>query len=140
MAKGLTITKGVSPAMQWFKYRQNNSGGVFTYPAAMVFVQATSAVKADRLAKRAVGIYFDGVESGVDCDCCGDRWNCAYVGDGQDAPTFHGHGIADSDGNFCPTVASDLFAMAAEDGVPDIALVFADGHVTYRDRKKDVPR
>ncbi len=77
-----------------FYYTQNNSGGAYDYPewsgpedlggvfAAYdwqdqqvdVWVMAESTDKADELVQKYAGVYFDGIESGMDCECCGDRW------------------------------------------------------------------
>lgn len=62
----------------WYEYNQNNSGGTHVYDdnrglSECVFIEADSAKEADRYAK-SIGIYFEGVDSGRDCDCCGDRW------------------------------------------------------------------
>lgn len=63
---------------KWFHYRQNNSGGHFDYDpkegiSVNVYVEARDAKEADFRAEQ-IGIYFDGIENGMDCDCCGDRW------------------------------------------------------------------
>lgn len=58
----------------FYLFRQNNSGGSFGPPAAYVFVEASSAEEANDIAERDLDIYFDGVGSGRDCDCCGDSW------------------------------------------------------------------
>lgn len=34
-------------------------------------------------------VYFDGVEDGFDCDCCGDRWYRAYDSEGTDVPMIY---------------------------------------------------
>ena len=80
--------------MKKFIYTQNNSGGAYDYPewtgpadlggvfAACdwqekqvdVWVMAESASEANELAQKYAGVYFDGCERGMDCDCCGDRW------------------------------------------------------------------
>ena len=60
----------------FYKYSQNNSGGSFdiddTLTIVMIF-EADSSSEADNLAIEK-GIYFNGCEEGLDCDCCGDRW------------------------------------------------------------------
>lgn len=56
----------------FFRYNQNNTNGCFIGPQ-IVFVDAASAEEAEALA-RSAGVYFDGVETGADCLCCGDRW------------------------------------------------------------------
>jgi hypothetical protein len=62
--------------MHWFKFDQNNSGGVFIRDdrvAHTVWIQARSADEANAKAE-SIGIYFDGCDTGDDCPCCGDRW------------------------------------------------------------------
>lgn len=63
----------------FYLYDQNNSGGSFEVDddvAHRVIIEAVSAAKANKKAK-SVGIYFNGVEKGIDCECCGDRWSSA---------------------------------------------------------------
>ncbi len=60
----------------WYEYRQNNSGGSFVKNDKVtitVLIEEVDATKANYKAQD-VGIYFDGVSDGQDCDCCGDRW------------------------------------------------------------------
>jgi hypothetical protein len=62
----------------WYHYQQNNSGGTFDIDekagiGPRVWIEAPSADAADRRAED-IGLYFDGLEKGVDCPCCGDRW------------------------------------------------------------------
>jgi hypothetical protein len=64
--------------MAYFLYRQNNSGGDYDIDLKKglninVIVEADSEMEADAKACD-VGIYFDGVANGTDCECCGDRW------------------------------------------------------------------
>lgn len=63
--------------MPFYHYDQNNSGGAFIEPALNVFIEASSPEEADAIAE-ANGLYFDGVDDGYDCDCCGDRWSRAW--------------------------------------------------------------
>lgn len=63
--------------MSFFKFRQNNSGGSFDIDDKVtiaVWIEADSFDEANAKAE-SIGIYFDGCESGMDCDCCGDRWS-----------------------------------------------------------------
>lgn len=76
----------------YFEFSQNNSGGGWQIDhdagiSEVVFVQASSASEANEKAK-AVGIYFDGVSTGQDCSCCGNRWSeCWEFDEGnEDAP------------------------------------------------------
>jgi len=59
--------------IMFYEYYQNNSGGTYRGPARMVCVEASNPQEADRRAE-AVGLYFDGVRKGFDCECCGNRW------------------------------------------------------------------
>ena len=64
----------------FYTYRQNNSYGVFDVDEHVkhyVIIEADAASEADKKAEN-LGIYFDGVEKGRDCPCCGDRWHKAY--------------------------------------------------------------
>ena len=64
----------------FYTYRQNNSYGVFDVDDNVkhyVIIEADSASGADEKAE-SIGLYFDGVEKGRDCPCCGDRWHKAY--------------------------------------------------------------
>lgn len=78
--------------MKYYSYRQNNSGGSFIvddYVAHNVIVQAESPQQADTIAE-SKGVYFNGCESGLDCECCGDRWHPTYEGDATDTPLVYG--------------------------------------------------
>jgi hypothetical protein len=60
----------------FFEYNQNNSGGGFDVDDKVthrLFIEAEDYNKADRIAQ-GLGVYFDGCDNGMDCECCGDRW------------------------------------------------------------------
>lgn len=84
----------------FYHYSQNNSFGIFDrYQdkgiGTDVIIEAHSAHNANKMAKK-IGIYFDGVEKGIDCPCCGDRWYEAYSDDkGTVNPTIHGKALTD---------------------------------------------
>lgn len=64
--------------MRFYIFTQNNSGGWFDHNPEKgigyrVAIQALTAEHANAIAQQ-TGIYFDGIEKGVDCSCCGDRW------------------------------------------------------------------
>lgn len=59
---------------KFYEYEQSCSGGWFESPAIKVFIEARDNLIADELAYDEYGIYFDGVDAGMDCACCGDRW------------------------------------------------------------------
>lgn len=81
---------------KWFTFRQNNSGGLFDIDKNLnvfVIIEAYDEVHAlDRAIE--VGIYFDGVERGKDCECCGNRWS-RYC-DESDVPSIYGETIEQS--------------------------------------------
>ena len=65
----------------WYHFNQNNSGGRFDIDqdrgiGPHVWIEAVNAGHANYIA-RDLGIYFDGVDDGIDCKCCGDRWHWA---------------------------------------------------------------
>lgn len=69
-----------SPHRKFWDYRQNNSFGFFIddgIVSILVLIEADTAEEADTRAQD-LGIYFDGLESGRDCECCGSRWTSAY--------------------------------------------------------------
>jgi hypothetical protein len=75
--------------MKFFHFSQNNSFGRFEGPHNLV-VEAESATDANERAQD-WGVYFDGVESGLDCPCCGDRWYELWEGEsGKDFPHVWG--------------------------------------------------
>lgn len=85
----------------FYTYRQNNSGGSFKITKKIkhyVIIEADSASEADEKAE-SIGIYFDGVEKGRDCPCCGDRWHKAYsLGygiEGTKEPEIWGQSVMD---------------------------------------------
>lgn len=63
--------------MKYYMWRQNNTGGSFVTNddlSRFVVIQADSYADAEEKAF-SFGIYYDGVDSGYDCACCGDRWH-----------------------------------------------------------------
>lgn len=83
----------------YYTFRQNNSGGGFDIDekrgiSITVIVEADSTDDADERAER-LGIYFDGCETGQDCDCCGDRWSRAWSHDEAEVPSVYGTPLID---------------------------------------------
>lgn len=74
----------------FYTFRQNNSGGSFINNAAVgqyVIIEAPTKERAYDIAED-IGLYWDGVYEGRDCDCCGDRW---YRGaDEYEEPKIYG--------------------------------------------------
>jgi hypothetical protein len=76
--------------MAWFEFSQNNSGGHFDIDRSngigpRVWIEAADADAANERALD-IGLYFNGVEAGFDCDCCGDRWYEVWDSDGVAEP------------------------------------------------------
>jgi hypothetical protein len=69
--------------MKVYEWSQNNSGGVFDTDDQLCHRVVIEAETLDEAEEKAfsLGIYYDGVERGYDCDCCGDRWVRPWVGD-----------------------------------------------------------
>jgi hypothetical protein len=62
----------------WYVFSQNSSGGSFDIDnkvgiGSRVWIEANGKDEANERAL-SIGIYFDGVNVGYDCPCCGDRW------------------------------------------------------------------
>lgn len=76
----------------FYTFYQNNSGGSFAANrdlAEYVIIEADTASEANDKAE-SIGIYFCGVDTGVDCGCCGDRWHPVSGSDGKTSPTIYG--------------------------------------------------
>lgn len=71
---------------KFYHFNQNNSGGVFVrdeHVCHHVIIEANNYVEANIKAV-GIGIYFNGCETGDDCDCCGDRWFAQWDFGGHD--------------------------------------------------------
>ena len=53
-----------------------------------MIIEAENASEANARGE-GLGIYFDGVKNGCDCECCGDRWYPVW-GQGEDEPLIYG--------------------------------------------------
>lgn len=66
--------------LKFYEYSQNNTGGSFVTDDKLchsLFIEANSSTEADEIAE-GLGCYWNGVDEGSDCPCCGDRWYGAY--------------------------------------------------------------
>lgn len=117
----------------WYEYRQNNSGGHFAYSDGVsnfVLIEASSVDKANSKAE-SIGIYFNGCDEGIDCDCCGDRWYEEY----EAMTEFTTYSFRK--GGYGATTHADVrgYAQALADndtwvrGKPAVIVYFADGSV-----------
>ena len=85
--------------MPYFHFNQNNSGGGFDFDEATgithhVVIEAASADEANDRAE-SIGLYFDGVTSGRDCECCASRWGRVVPYDGNPEPMVYHHKVND---------------------------------------------
>lgn len=77
--------------MPFFTFNQNNSGGRYHINeklAKVVIIEADHDAAANEFAE-SIGIYFDGIDKGQDCPCCGDRWSQASERDGRPEPRIY---------------------------------------------------
>lgn len=78
--------------VMFYTFSQNNSGGSFDRSDVLgdyVIVEAENARRANQRAEE-LGIYFNGVDSGSDCECCGDRWYEVSEYHGSASPEIYG--------------------------------------------------
>lgn len=78
---------GRKETIMFYQFDQNNSGGSFDVDENVchrLFIEADSLEEATDKAE-SLGCYWDGVENGIDCPCCGDRW---YSGDEVDIERY----------------------------------------------------
>lgn len=72
---------------KFYTFSQNNSGGSFSKPAIFLIVEASNSDEAANIAMNH-GVYFNGVDGEMDCECCGDRWYDSP--DVSDTPSIYG--------------------------------------------------
>ena len=86
----------------FYQFKQNNSGGNFVENekvAQFVIIEANDHNHANEIAE-SIGIYFDGCEKELDCECCGDRWYEVEDYDGSETPLLFGERVEDFDNWF----------------------------------------
>lgn len=74
-----------SVKMKYFMFVQNNSYGKYDITDELkevVIIEARDSIEANEIGV-SLGMYFDGVYKGIDCPCCGDRWDTALESDGE---------------------------------------------------------
>lgn len=80
----------------FYCFNQNNSGGSFTFDpesgiSHYVIIEADDREEAVYRAGR-IGLYFNGIDSGYDCSCCGDRWSEPWDEKGSNVPRIYNDG------------------------------------------------
>lgn len=112
---------------QFFTFSQNNSGGSFVFKKeGITHYVVIEAVDANHAASRAeeIGLYFNGCDSGQDCECCGDRWYRPYRDDGDKKPMIYGKAASEY---------KDVNWMGEN---PEIVVHYLDGKIEWHDGKK----
>lgn len=118
--------------LKWYEFSQNNSGGSFDVDDKVthrVFIEAGSEHEATEKALE-LGIYFQGVDDGIDCPCCGDRW---YSGSEVTFPIkWKGELLEDMD-EYAELLVHDYGWISNDQGPtsqPDTRMYHIDGKVT----------
>lgn len=64
----------------FYFFDQNNSGGSFVVNDKLCNRLVIEAETCDEAINKSLelGCYYNGVDEGLDCDCCGDRWGSPY--------------------------------------------------------------
>ncbi len=83
----------------FYTFCQNNTGGNFEVDADVdqyVIIEALTSDHANSIAEN-IGIYFDGCDAGMDCTCCGDRWDRVDENYAQSTPMLYNAPIEELD-------------------------------------------
>lgn len=113
----------------WFEVTQNNPGGKFIVNKNIcynLFIEANSLLEA-KIKAETLGCYWDGVEIGYDCPCCGDRWDRPI--DAITFPRFHGS-------NNIEEYAQNLADKYGGWTTPDARIFYLDGTIKEINSKK----
>lgn len=119
----------VSTGSRFFRYHQSNPGGHtirerYTGIWDNVIVEATDAEHANRRAL-GIGIYFDGVSRGLDCDCCGNRWHPQWDdAEGDEVPSVYDESVMVLDNSHASYAHPAGFVHYMDDSV--LPFVFVD--------------
>lgn len=110
--------------MSFYKWQQNNTGGIFVTNDKLchqIIIEADTEEESEQKAFD-MGVYYDGVESGDDCDCCGDRW---YSPDKYEFPFTYSIGIVFDNVEDYAQYLADNFGWT----IPDIRIFYKNGEV-----------
>lgn len=118
----------------FYTFRQNNSGGSFEIDpdkgiSVVVIIEAPNDTVASRLAEDK-GIYFNGVDAGQDCECCGDRWHRPWD-EGYEVPSVYGTPIDEYYGKKDPEDLTRRMKWSGDK--PDCFVHYLDGRVEAYD-------
>lgn len=102
---------------KFYSFGQNNSGGFWKDPAIQLIIEASSYSEAEKIAYD-YGVYFNGCDEGIDCECCGDRWSTSWNEEGFDKPGVYTSGDWEEHRRRAP-----------QDRVPSLMIVYANGEI-----------
>jgi hypothetical protein len=104
----------------FYTFNQNNSGGRFIRNSDIDHYVVIEAENEDEATEKAtdIGIYFNGCETGHDCECCGDRWYGCETG--TEVPSSYS----------APLVMADVSSVK-DPKKHSVIIHYLDGRVVY---------
>lgn len=83
--------------MPFYTFYQNNSGGEFVVDVERgishyVVIEAPDRDESIIIAE-GLGLYWNGVADGIDCECCGNRWDPPWYYAGDAIPMVHSESV-----------------------------------------------
>jgi hypothetical protein len=113
----------------FYTFRQNNSGGYDIGPK-VVIIEADNCTEANSIACDKADVYFDGCDTGRDCNCCGDRWYPVGENDSSESPEYYGVPIDEkqSKKDFIESYPKEVDDMIWGDHML-LKVLYKDGHV-----------
>lgn len=114
----------------FFIYNQNNSGGSFVTNKNLchrVCIEANNEKKAEEKAEE-LGIYFNGVDEGIDCPCCGDRW---HIAEEEVFPIRYGDLVFETPEEYLQILSNEYGGWTT----PDARVFYKDGTVKEINRE-----
>jgi hypothetical protein len=113
--------------MGFYEFNQNNSGGYFivnNLVSHTMFIEAKDWCDAVSKAEE-LGCYWNGVSAGLDCSCCGDRWNKPWDEEPMEFPIDFGDGKFFRNIEEYAQFLSDKYGWTS----PDIRIFYSDGNI-----------
>lgn len=114
---------------KFYEFDQNNTGGSFIVDdkvCHLVIIEAESDREAEEKAF-SLGVYYNGCEEGMDCECCGDRW---YPPSEYNFPMKYADYVFESVEDYANYVAN-MYGWT----IPDARIFYKNGEVKEIFRK-----
>ena len=117
----------------FYDFNQNNSYGYFVTNDKLCHVVLIEADSEDEAVRKAeeLGCYWDGVEKGIDCPCCGDRWDKDWI-DAVPLDKYRTEGFHTHHGTYYFNNIEEYAQCLANDygwTTPDIRIFYKNGTV-----------